>query len=159
MINIKISYFYQIRNFLPNMVPLSTAVWDPAWFHDFTHDYSYQFKDKRGIWNGIRAEIFNPSSVATLSSCSRDCPFKGTQCEFKIKYKEYLDTLDFDDIMQRFEKLNKQIQKVENTNIDYTFVLIVYETPNNPCSERRLLIPWFQEHGYILTELDYPISS
>ena len=28
-----ISYFYQIRNFSPNMIPISTTVSDPDWFH------------------------------------------------------------------------------------------------------------------------------
>lgn len=27
------SYFYQIRFFKPNMIPLSTAKYDPSWFH------------------------------------------------------------------------------------------------------------------------------
>lgn len=30
---ILISYFYQIRFFKPNMIPLSTAAFDPKWFH------------------------------------------------------------------------------------------------------------------------------
>ena len=28
-----LSYFYQIRNFKHYMIPVSTAVWDPQWFH------------------------------------------------------------------------------------------------------------------------------
>ena len=32
-IKVQTSYFYQIRNFTPNMVPLSTAMWDPK-FHE-----------------------------------------------------------------------------------------------------------------------------
>lgn len=27
------SYFYQIRNFKPYQIPLSTAISDPAWYH------------------------------------------------------------------------------------------------------------------------------
>ena len=159
MIDIKISYFYQIRNFLPNMIPLSTAMGDPAWFHNFTYDKNYQFKDKRGIWNGIRAEIFNPSKVKAPDGGCRVCEVKRKNCDFKQKYKEYLDTLDFEDIMQRFYKLNQQIQKQEHTDIDYTFVLIVHEAPSNPCSERHFLIQWFQEHNYPLSELHYPIQN
>ena len=29
------------------MIPISTAIWDPKWFHDFTYDQDYIFKDKR----------------------------------------------------------------------------------------------------------------
>ena len=50
---IRISYFYQIRNFKPNMIPMSTAISDPSWFHDWK-DSSYIFTDKRGILNGLR---------------------------------------------------------------------------------------------------------
>ena len=42
------SYFYQIRNFKPNMIPLSTALWDPKWFHK-NKGHSFQFKDKNGV--------------------------------------------------------------------------------------------------------------
>ena len=27
------SYFYAIRFFKPNMIPISTAKWDPKWYH------------------------------------------------------------------------------------------------------------------------------
>lgn len=53
---IRTSYFYQIRNFTRNMIPISTAVWDPTWYHNFTNDYNYIFKDKRNILNGLRLE-------------------------------------------------------------------------------------------------------
>lgn len=32
MIKIYTSYFYQIRNFTPNIIPVSTALSDPAWY-------------------------------------------------------------------------------------------------------------------------------
>lgn len=156
--DIKISYFYQIRNFLTNMIPISTAMWDPLWYHNFTRDPHYQFKDKRGIWNGIRAEILNPSKVQTSDGgCRRPCLLHPETCDANKNYKQYLDSLDFNNLIKRFNNLNEQIKQFENTTKDYTFVLIVYETPNNPCSERNVLIPWFQEHGYNLQELVYPI--
>ena len=39
---LRLSYFYQIRNFKPNMIPMSTALSDPAWYHDFK-DKDYIF--------------------------------------------------------------------------------------------------------------------
>lgn len=153
MIKIKISYFYQIRFFPTDHIPLSTACGDPAWFHDFTYDKNYQFKDKRGIWNGLRAEIFSPKAVyPTDGGCRTDCPLKNTQCQFLKLYEEYLDTLDYNEIIQRFEKLNQKIKEQEGSNIDYTFVLIVHEAPNNPCSERHGLIKWFSKNNYKLEE-------
>lgn len=54
-----ISYFYQIRNFKKNMLPLSTAVSDPAWFHENLNN-NHIFIDKRGIINGIRILPLHP---------------------------------------------------------------------------------------------------
>ena len=50
---IRTSYFYQIRNFKKNMLPVSTAIYDPKWYH---HNLGYNniFEDKRGILNGLR---------------------------------------------------------------------------------------------------------
>lgn len=56
------SYFYQVRNFPINTVAFSTAMWDPKWFHDFK-DRKYKFKDKRGIWNGLRATPLVPGEL------------------------------------------------------------------------------------------------
>ena len=58
------SYFYQIRNFTPNMIPLSTACGDPLWFHKGM-DNGYTFFDKNGVINGLRAEMLHPDN-----SCS-----------------------------------------------------------------------------------------
>ena len=46
-----ISYFYQIRFFKPYMIPVSTAHWDPAWYHDWA-GAAHVFVDKRGVING-----------------------------------------------------------------------------------------------------------
>lgn len=53
------SYFYQIRFFTPNMVPVSTAVWDPKWYHNFAGQDSV-FLDKRSVVNGLRAPALAP---------------------------------------------------------------------------------------------------
>ena len=36
--NIYISYFYNIRFFPKNLIPISTAMWDPKWYHNFKSD-------------------------------------------------------------------------------------------------------------------------
>ena len=56
---IYISYFYNVRFLKPDQVPVSTAVWDPKWFHDFKGQ-SHKFFDKRGVLNGLRAESLHP---------------------------------------------------------------------------------------------------
>jgi len=38
-----------------------------------------------------------------------------------------------------------------------TIVLIVYEAPNNPCSERKILQEYFNNHEIECKELEYSI--
>lgn len=152
---ILISYFYQIRFFKPNMIPLSTAVWDPQWFHQ-GKGHNYQFKDKNGVWNGIRANDFMPGAeceglCSGPKSCSTSNPL---DCPFLNTYRKQLNKLDFQNIMSRFEKLGKAVQEKEQFEEEPIIVLIVYETPTNPCSERGPIIDWFKANGYDLKEFE-----
>ena len=54
-----ISYFYKIRFFQPWMIPISTAAWDPKYYHD-NKGKDYLFVDKRGVINGYRYEALAP---------------------------------------------------------------------------------------------------
>lgn len=150
---ILISYFYQIRNMSPNMIPLSTACGDPAWFHNFKEDKNYQFKDKRGVWNGARAEIFSPSEVYCADGgCCKGCSKNPETCDFLKNYLEYLRSLDFYTEWDHFKGICEQALLVGITNP--IPVLIVHEAPTNKCSERGPLIQWFKENGYELKEFN-----
>lgn len=141
------SYFYQIRFFPPNLVPLSTAIWDPKWFHD-NKSQSYQFKDKRGVLNGLRAEIFYPR-IHGEGECHgpEQCSWVNRPiCPFKANYAAQLNDLDFNDVMERFQFLADAIKKNEKFD-DVDFALIVHEAPTNPCSERSTIQNWFAQHG------------
>jgi len=151
---IYISYFYQVRFFTPNMIPLSTAVFDPVWYHNMTRDHSCIFKDKNGVWNGLRAEPFmpGPSCEGTCygpEHCDTNDP---TTCTFLRRYLIQLNKLDFNEMMQRFEILGKKIQNKEHFSEEPIAVLLVHEAPNNPCSERWALKRWFAQHNYELEE-------
>lgn len=58
--------------------------------------------------------------------------------------------------MQKFADNYKQ---KENINEEIILVLIVYETPSNPCSERRALQDYFTSHEWECKELEYPIKE
>ena len=68
------------------------------------------------------------------------------------EYRQLLETVDFDKMIKAFEfclnKFNKD-----------TIVLIVYEAPNNLCSERVALQDYFCSHGIECNELKYPIKE
>ena len=143
-----ISYFYQIRFFTPDMVPISTALYDPKWYR-----FKAPYVDKRGVLNGYRMPIFNipDDRWAQLEEqdlqCRRNCHME-LPCAFMKTYKEYLDTLDFDTIMASLQTFEKQL----NWDHEATFVLMVHESKQCQCAERPVLQEWFREHGVELKE-------
>ena len=151
---VMISYFYQIRFFKPNMIPLSTAMWDPKWFHD-NKGSSHKFFDKNGVLNGVRAEPFVPANECSGLCRGRENCSPGIEpgeCPFLYTYFDQLCALDFNEIMKRFEKLGKTVQSDRGFFEEPVMVLIVYETPQNPCSERGTIKAWFAKHNYELEE-------
>lgn len=142
------SYFYQIRNFKQNMIPISTAVSDPIWFRP--SDRQEYYVDKRGIICGLRYE---PLIVQKHGTCSCPCENKNIlkgNCFTMQEYRQLLDTVDFDKMIKAFKYCLNKFNK-------NTIVLIVYEAPNNLCSERRYLQEYFNKHGIECKELEYPI--
>ena len=143
------SYFYQIRNFNRNMIPVSTALGDPAWYKPPVGKEYYI--DKRGIICGLRYE---PLIVQGMGSHSCPCDGKSyaPYCPTMTEYRELLETVDFNRMIKAFEfccnKFNADI-----------IVLMVHEAPQNLCSERWALQDYFTSHGYECKELEYPIKN
>lgn len=158
---IRISYFYQIRNFKRNMIPVSTTIWDPAWYHNFTQDYNYIFKDKRNILNGLRCEAIieqGRHSNHGLDICPCDKKEYKT-CSFLQQYRNNLENIDFNKMIIDMQNFANKYKQNENIDEEIILVLIVYETPSNPCSERRALQDYFTLHGWECKELKYPIQE
>lgn len=142
--NTFISYFYNIRFFPIKLIPVSTAVWDPKWYHAFkSNDFIY--RDKRGIINGIRAEILSPYKIESCE-CKNCLSNKNTAvCSFIKQYHDYIFSLDFNSIYNQLKTISDQF---DNADI----CLMVYEKPDNPCSERNTLIEWFKCNDVELKE-------
>lgn len=141
-----ISYFYQIRNFSPNMIPISTAISDPDWFHKGEDGL---YVDKRGVLNGVRCGALSPKGIsARCGDCRKNPPY----CKFLCKYREKLDRIDFKKMTQDLESACKLGSGIVKTKEEPICVLIVYEAPTNPCSERQVLIDWFKDNGVELRE-------
>ena len=151
---IRISYFYQIRNFKPNMIPMSTALSDPKWYHDFKGP-DYIFKDKRGILNGLRLKPIIVQGGGSGCPCDTKDP---EHCPFVKDYEFELELIDFNKMMRAIQMFCNNYCKKENIVEEPIAVLMVYETPDNPCSERHSLIEYFNRHGVECKELDYPIQ-
>lgn len=160
---ISTSYFYQIRNFKRNMIPVSTAIWDPKWFHDSKGD-SHFYKDKNGVYNGIRSSYLFPDGecdglcrgqkdgICVVSNVIAD----SHSCEFLKAYRRKLDNIGFEKIYSELEQIANRVSELENVK-DPHIVLMVYEDPTNECSERRVLHEFFKKYGSEIEELEYPI--
>lgn len=145
---IAISYFYQIRNFTKNMVPMSTCLSDPAWYHDFK-EKTHIFKDKRGILNGLR---LLPTIVQGWD-CGCPCEAKDpTKCEFLKNYRAALDNIDFDEMYGGIESFAKKYKRENNIDEEIIMTLIVYEPPKKLCSERAALVDYFKSKGIEVKE-------
>jgi hypothetical protein len=57
------------------------------------------------------------------------------------------------------QKFADNYKKNENIKEEIILVLIVYETPSNPCSERQALQDYFTSYGWECKELEYPIQQ
>lgn len=150
------SYFYQIRFFKPNQIPVSTADWDPKWFHDFKGQY-HVWKDKNGVWNGIRLEDLNPSHCCSILppqcvGCAKGSRHPDT-CSFLRDYRDGLhNKLNFSNLLECLKKMADYFQQLEGFIDEPEIMLIVHEDPTNACSERVPLQELFREHGIEINE-------
>lgn len=133
----------------PYMIPLSTAIWGPKWFKQ-----GYPWKDKNGVWNGLRADIFAPGPLCEgLCRGPETCATGSPQtCLFLKTYRYQLDLLDYDDVIARCKRMGEYIQSLEKFPEDPMIMLLVHEAPQNPCSERRIIQEWFAAHGKEVVE-------
>lgn len=146
------SYFYKLRFFKPNMIPISTAVYDPKWFHK-NQGKDFIFIDKNNVINGIRAESFHP----TLDDSCRgpqNCTHISNNCAFLTSYRNQLDKIPIDTVLNGLERLGEKVRDLTDFEGEPVFVFLVYETPDNPCSERGTIQGYFRKNGIECEELD-----
>lgn len=136
------SYFAQLRNFPPNLIGFSTAVWNPKWL--------MPGKSKNGvIWLDIPP--LKPGKECN-GLCDGKCSLKHPEdCNFLKTYRAQLDKIDFQELLRKIEQNALRIAKIENLK-DVSAALLVYETPTNPCSERKVIQEWFRDNGVEIKE-------
>ena len=136
------SYFAQLRNFPPNLVGLSTAIWNPKWLNPG--------RDKNGaIWLDIPP--LKPGRECD-GLCNGKCaPKHPNDCNFLKVYRKQLDKIDFKMFIKHLEALAKTIQFGENLE-EVNFAFLVYEKYDNPCSERTIIHQWFKDNGMEIEE-------
>lgn len=144
-----ISYFYKLRFFPQNLIPVSTAAFDPAWYSAKKNGVKL---DKRGVVTGINYKVLSPSYLNDEDQQCKTCDKSHSDsCKFLKAYRKYLDSLYFDDVMRVLEATRDAVDNTfrrEGSDI----CLMVYEAPDNPCSERAALIDYFAANGVELIE-------
>ena len=137
------SYFAQIRNFPPNLVGLSTTMWPPKWLHPH--------RTQNGIiW--LTVPPLQPGSECE-GLCAGKCnPKHPSDCAFLQTYYQQLQRIPMDKFIKKLEELAAKIQEKENFSRGVDFAFLVYETPNNPCSERAPLQKWFTTNNIKIQE-------
>jgi hypothetical protein len=134
------------------MVPVSTAISDPIWYRP-PQDKEY-YIDKRGIVCGLR---YKPLIVQLEGAHTCPCEDRGqgSECPTMKEYSELLNTLvNKEKTLKAFEYCANKFQKELGFKEEPIIVLMVYETPKNPCSERYALQKFFD-----CDELEYPIKN
>ena len=135
----------------PHQIPFSTAIWPPSFFHAGS-----PAPDKNGVLLGLRANPFIPGPL-----CEGDC--KGPnccnlkidsaeKCNFLKHYRQQLDKLNFNKVIKRLEELGLVAKEELGFEEEPELILIVFEAPQNPCSERRVIQEWFSDHGMEIEE-------
>lgn len=141
---IYISYWAQVRKFPHNLVILNTTMWPPKWYGPIG------YKDKNGVVSIDCPPLKPGPSCAGL--CNGKCsPKHPENCTFLKTYRNQLNQINFTDFVKKIEQNVLRIAKAENLE-NAAAVLLVYETPTNPCSERRIIQEWFRDNGMEIEE-------
>ena len=140
------SYFSQIRYFKPYQLAFSTAMWNPAFFRN-------EHIDNEGRLIGLRATPFIPGPICKNDCRGREkCLMAPDECLFLKHYYIQLKRLNVDEIVAKFEEIARKVQQDLGFEEEPEIILIVYEAPDNPCSERVVIQKWFRENGVDIQE-------
>lgn len=141
-IDIYISYFYNIRFFPSTLVPVSTAMWDPKWFHDGKGQNHIYINDK-GVLCGVRLPMFSPKGID--AACQKNCPLNPESCDFIKDYYNLINSRDAQEYMDALSEVAIESRKLLKLNDWPDICLIVHEPPTVKCSERSGIIKLFHD--------------
>ena len=136
------SYFYQVRFFKPYQIPLSTAIWDPRWYHNFKRQNHY-FIDKNGVINGLRCEQLKPGETCHNLCKGKPCQYNLESCKFLEEYRKQIFSIDRDSYIKNLEVVGQIVKEKLNFIEEPEIILLVHEAPDNECSERKVLQEFF----------------
>lgn len=136
------------------MIPIATSIDWPYWL---TKNKPKLYLNENNVIIGIKEEKFSnfmPLFNSLEEKCQKNCPYRNKvpNCEFMIRYYEYLKTIDFNALLIEFERIIKETKKINNFEGEPIIVLMVFESEKCNCAERPCIQHWFQDNGYELRE-------
>ena len=148
------SSYYNIRFFTPNMIPIATSIDWPYWLRK---NKPKLYLNEDNVIIGIKEEKFSnfmPLFNSLEEKCRKDCPYKNKvpNCQFMLKYSEYLKTIDFNALLIEFKRIIKEVKKINKFEGEPIIVLMVFESEKCNCAERPCIQKWFKDNGYNLEE-------
>jgi len=152
MIKVSISYFGRMRFLKPYQIPVSTAMWDPKWFHDNKDQY-HVFRYHNGQWFGNRAKYLMPKYSYGQTCKGQPCNYDPKTCKFLSEYRKQIFELDFYAVMHDLQSIANRIETYDDFDHEPEIVLMVYEKPDTPCSERVILKEYFKRYNYELEDI------
>lgn len=178
-----VGYFYQVRFMLPHQVPVSTAMWDPKWYHD-NRQQEWVFEDKRGVINGLRFKPFVPkmdqwsdhsgdktnlcNGKNGFGSCVTNpgqLPMKITEhglvenCGFLKHYRKQLESLNCHDALKDLENYIMNVGMPCLGDHELEAIVLFHETFDNHCSEREPFVLWLQKNGVPVEKFDHKSNA
>lgn len=130
------TYFAQLRNLPPNIIPVSICGKAPAWYTGIQYKqlapkYDFFVEWKRTHDNDYYIEHFNSEVLAQLSALR---VVTELQCLLPEDIKSVMHTPFY-------------------SNADWHIALVCYEKPSDFC-HRHLVSKWFQDNGFPCGEWD-----
>ena len=74
-------------------------------------------------------------------------------------YRTQLENTDFKEVYSWLETVANNVKQIEGFDEEPEIILMVYETPDNPCSERQPLIEWFAKNGIKIKEFKHGTTN
>ncbi len=136
------SYFYQVRFFKPWQIPLSTAVYDPKWFHEGQGQH-HVFIDKNGVINGLRSEKLHPGKSCDGLCHGTPCDYTPSSCAFLAAYRKQLFSISKEKYLNDLLAFTEKVKTILGFSEEPELMLIVHEAPWKECSERSVLQEFF----------------
>ena len=138
------SYFYKLRFFEHNMLPVSICMWDPKWYQGMNY-------------KGLAPKQYDPEidCEQCIKDHSDEDNYFNLNCNYLTNYRKQLSHYSIKNTLNDIIRLADKFYDFDKKAINNEIYLIFmgFETSAKKCSERFTLSNWIQKEYYV-TELE-----